>query len=154
MEEPIKTANQHIRLSIVLANTNERHFTLPMLESVYRTVKKARPFEVIIVDNASTDGSKEAIRAAYPDVQLICNNRNAGFTEANNQAIKISRGEYVLCLNPDTICHEGAIDRLVEFLDQHPQVGMVGPRLLNGDGTLQPSCRNFMTTARLFLQHA
>jgi GT2 family glycosyltransferase len=153
MEEPLTVQNLKIKLSIVLANTNERHFTLPMLESVYRTVKQAQPFEVIIVDNASKDGSVEAIRSAYPDVRLICNTKNAGFTEANNQALRVSRGEYVFCLNPDTICHEDAIDRLVSYLDQHPDVGLVGPKLLNGDGSLQPSCRNFMTTGRLFLQH-
>lgn|GEM_PF-587552 len=141
------------KLSIVTANTNEKHFTLPMLESVYRTVKKAVPFEFWIVDNASRDGSVEAINSQFPEVKVICNARNAGFTEANNQAIRECTGEYVFCLNPDTICKEGAVDRLVEYLDEHPTVGIVGSKLLNSDGTLQSSCRNFMTTRRLILQH-
>jgi GT2 family glycosyltransferase len=141
------------KLSIVTANTNERHFTLPMLESVYQTVKKAVPFEIWIIDNASQDGSVEAIRERFPAVNLICNTRNAGFTEANNQGIRECRGEYILCLNPDTICLEGAIDRLVEYLDQHPTVGIVGSKILNPDGSLQSSCRNFMTNRRLLLQH-
>lgn len=141
------------KLSIVTANTNERHFTLPMLESVYRTVKRATPYEIWIVDNASTDGSVEAIRSQFPEVNLICNTRNTGFTIANNQAIRECRGEYIFCLNPDTVCRDGAIDRLVEYLDEHPIAGIVGPKLLNQDGSLQSSCRNFMTTRYLILQH-
>lgn len=141
------------KLSIVTANTNEKHFTLPMLESVYQTVKKALPFEFWIVDNNSQDGSVEAIREKFPQVNLICNTKNAGFTEANNQAIRTCRGEYIFCLNPDTVVYENAVDRLVEYLDQHPDVGIVGSKLLNPDGTLQSSARNFMTTKRLILQH-
>lgn len=144
---------QPFKLSIVTANTNERHFTLPMLESVYRTVKKAKPFEIWIVDNASRDGSVKAIRETFPEVNLICNSRNAGFTEANNQAIRECSGEYVFCLNPDTVCLDRAIDRLVDFLDEHPTVGIVGPKLLNPDGSLQSSCRNFMTTRHLISHH-
>ncbi len=146
-------AARKLKLSIVTANTNEKHFTLPMLESVYRTVIKAEPFEFWIVDNASKDGSVEAIKERFPQVNMICNTRNVGFTEANNQAIRECTGEYIFCLNPDTICYDGAIDRLVEYLDEHPTVGMVGSKLLNPDGTLQPSCRNFMTTKRLIFQH-
>lgn len=146
------TASRY-KLSIVTANTNEKHFTLPMLESVYKTVRRSVPFEFWIVDNASKDGSVEAINRQYPDVKVIANARNAGFTEANNQAIRECAGEYVFCLNPDTICRDGAIDRMVEYLDEHPTVGIVGSKLLNPDGSLQSSCRNFMTTRRLILQH-
>ncbi len=153
MEEEIVVGACRHKLSIVTANTNEKHFTLPMLESVYNTLKRTEPFEFWIVDNASKDGSVDAIREKFPQVNLICNTKNAGFTEANNQAIHECTGEYIFCLNPDTICHEGAIDRLVVYMDEHPTVGIVGSKLLNSDGTLQPSCRNFMTTKRLFLQH-
>lgn len=141
------------KLSIVTANTNEKHYTLPMLESVYRTVKEAKPFEFWIVDNNSKDGSVEAIREKFPQVNLICNSQNAGFTEANNQAIQKCSGQYIFCLNPDTICLDGAIDRMVAYMDQHPQAGIVGSKLLNSDGSLQSSCRNFMTTRHLILQH-
>ncbi|MBU0518415.1 glycosyltransferase family 2 protein [bacterium] len=142
------------KLSIVTANTNERHFTLPMLDTVYKTIEKSTPFEYWIVDNNSQDGSVDAIREQFPQVNLICNKQNAGFTEANNQAIRECQGEYIFCLNPDTIVHEGAIDRLVDYLDSDPKAGIVGSKLLNGDGTLQSSCRNFMRTSRLILQHA
>ncbi|TKJ41605.1 hypothetical protein CEE37_03300 [candidate division LCP-89 bacterium B3_LCP] len=141
------------KLSIVTANTNEKHFTLPMLESVYETVKEAQPFEFWIVDNNSGDGSVEAIREKFPQVNLICNQTNAGFTEANNQAIRECTGEYIFCLNPDTICFDRAIDRMVRYLDEHPTTGIVGSKLLNSDRTLQSSCRNFMTTRHLILQH-
>lgn len=124
-----------------------------MLESVYNTVHKAVPFEFWIVDNNSQDGSVAAIRERFPQVSLICNATNAGFTGANNQAIRECTGEYIFCLNPDTICKEGAIDRMVEYLDEHPTVGIVGSKLFNTDGTLQSSCRNFMTTRHLILQH-
>jgi N-acetylglucosaminyl-diphospho-decaprenol L-rhamnosyltransferase len=145
--------SDRLKLSIVTANTNEKHVTLPMLESVYSTVKKALPFEFWIVDNASKDGSVDAIRERFPQVNLICNRVNAGFTEANNQAIRECTGEYIFCLNPDTICKPEAIDRLVTYLDEHPDVGMVGSKLLNADGTLQSSCRNFMRTRFLIAQH-
>ncbi len=124
-----------------------------MLESVYKTVKNAEPFEFWIVDNNSKDGSVEAIKEKFPQVNLLCNTKNAGFTEANNQAIKECTGEYIFCLNPDTICLKGAIDRMVEYMNQHPEAGIVGSKLLNSDGTLQSSCRNFMTTRHLILQH-
>jgi GT2 family glycosyltransferase len=120
---------------------------------VYNTIRGGYTFEFWIVDNASKDGSVEAIREQFPQVNLICNKKNAGFTEANNQAIRECTGEYIFCLNPDTICHEGAIDHLVEYLDEHPTTGIVGSKLLNSDGSLQSSARNFMTTRRLILQH-
>lgn len=124
-----------------------------MLASVYKTIKKAAPFEIWIIDNASKDGSVEAIREQFPQVNLICNRVNAGFTEANNQGIRECKGEYIFCLNPDTLCKEGAIDRMVEYLDEHPTAGIAGSKLLNADGTLQSSCRNFMRTRYLILQH-
>jgi len=125
---------------------------LDCIRSIYETLKTPA-YEIIVVDNASTDGSVEAVRLTYPDVILIENDYNNWFTGATNQAMLESRGEYILCLNPDTICKPHAIDRLIRFLDDHPAVGVVGPRLLNGDESLQPSCRNFLTNRRLVLQH-
>lgn len=122
------------------------------LESIFVTVK-TEPFEVIVVDNNSQDGSVDAAREKYPEVSFIENDYNNWFTGGTNQAIVESRGEYLLCLNPDTVCHPRAIDGMVEFLEKHDSVGLVGPELLNGDGSLQPSCRNFLTARRLILQH-
>jgi GT2 family glycosyltransferase len=140
------------KLSILIVNTNSRELLLGCLRSIYETVKTI-PFETIVVDNASTDGSLAAVKEQYPRVHLIENRYNNWFTGATNQAIIASGGKFLLCLNPDTVCHPHAIDALVAFLEAHPRVGAVGPRLLNEDGTLQPSCRNFLTARRLVLQH-
>lgn len=110
-------------------------------------------FEIIVTDNNSKDGSVSALRKEFPDVIVIENKKNAGFTEANNQSIVISRGEYIFCLNPDCKVLNGAIDKMVEYMDAHPEVGILGSKLLNGDGTLQPSARNFITSGNLLLQH-
>lgn len=122
------------------------------LESIYATIRTA-PFEVIIVDNDSQDGSLEAARKKHPEARFIENDFNNWFTGGTNQAIEASRGEYLLCLNPDTVCHENAIDDLVKFLDSNPEAGLAAPRLLNGDGSLQPSCRNFLRSGYLLLRH-
>jgi hypothetical protein len=140
------------KLSILIVNTNSKELLLGCLRSIYETVETI-PFEIIVVDNASTDGSVDAVKAQFPRVRLIENSYNNWFTGATNQAIIESSGQYLLCLNPDTVCHPHAIDALVGFLDRSLKAGAVGPKLLNGDGTLQPSCRNFLTSRRLVLQH-
>ncbi|MBN1424935.1 glycosyltransferase family 2 protein [Candidatus Fermentibacteria bacterium] len=149
-EEALPRITPSLPLSILIVNTNSRDLLLGCLGSVRDTVEI--PYEIIVVDNGSTDGSVEALEHAR-DVMLIANRFNNWFTGATNQAILVSRGEFLLCLNPDTVLHAGAVDRLVAFLRENPRVAVVGPRLLNGDGTLQPSCRNFLTNRRLVLQH-
>lgn len=140
------------KLSILIVNTNSGEMLADCLESIFATVK-TEPLEVIVVDNNSQDDSVDTARDKYPEVCFIENDYNNWFTGGTNQGIVESRGEYLLCLNPDTICHPHAIDGMVEFLEKHPSVGLVGPKLLNGDGSLQPSCRNFLTAGRLILQH-
>ena len=104
--------------------------------------------EVLVVDNASSDGSAEMVRAEFPWVRLITNQSNVGFARANNQAIRICAGRYVLLLNSDTVVHHAALAALVEFMDAQPTVGAAGALLLNPDGTLQPSCSPFPTLLR------
>jgi len=140
------------KLSVTIVNTNERLFTLPCIQSVYDQTKET-DFEIIVTDNNSRDGSVEAIREQFPEVILIENKKNAGFTEANNQSIRISRGEYIFCLNPDCKVLNGAIDKMVKYLDEHPQAGILGSKLLNSDLTLQPSARNFIYAHNLLIQH-
>ena len=125
---------------------------LDCLDSISATVKTV-PFEVIVVDNHSQDSSIGIAREKHPEVRFIENDFNNWFTGGTNQAIEASRGEYLLCLNPDTICHENAIDELVDFLDCNPPAGLAAPKLLNGDGSLQPSCRNFLKSRFLLLRH-
>ncbi len=101
-----------------------------------------------MVDNASTDGSVQMIKTNFPAVQLIENRENMGFAPANNQAIRAGKGEYVLLLNPDTQVSAGTFDALLAFLRTHPDVGAVGPKTLNPNGTLQISCYPFPTLSR------
>lgn len=106
-------------------------------------------WEVIVVDNASSDGSQDMVRHSFSDVRLIANSANVGFAAANNQAFDIARGRYLLLLNNDTRVLPAAIDGLVAFADQHPEAGIVGPRVLNPDGSLQRSCRSFPSLSSL-----
>ena len=101
--------------------------------------------EVIILDSASTDGSAYMIRHRYPWTYLIEESENVGFTRGNNIALEAATGRHVLLLNPDTVVHGDALNRLVAYLDENPDVGIVGPRVLNDDGTTQSTRRRFPT---------
>jgi len=103
-------------------------------------------YEVIVVDNASDDGTLDMLRDEFPTVRVIANAHNAGFTRASNQAIRVSTGRYVLLLNNDTLILPAAFDRLVAFADRHPEIGIVSPQVLNRDGTLQKQCRRSFAT--------
>jgi len=138
--------------SVVIVNTNTRDLLIPCLESLFDTTKRAS-LEVYVVDNNSSDGSVEAVRNNIPRVKIIANDRNRGFTEANNQAIPHCTGRYIYCLNPDTVVLDGAVDTLVDFMDRHPDCGAVGSNLLNPDMTLQPTCRAFITPGWMILKH-
>jgi GT2 family glycosyltransferase len=108
--------------------------------------------DVTVVDNASDDGSAEIVSLEYPWVQLMRNERNAGFGAAHNQALRDAAGRYLLVLNSDATPMPGALRTLVEFLDAHPGVAVAGPKLRFGDGTVQPSRRRFPTLATLFFE--
>ncbi|MBI4493200.1 MAG: glycosyltransferase family 2 protein [Chloroflexi bacterium] len=108
--------------------------------------------EVIVVDNGSTDGSGELVRAAFPQVRLVANTHNRGFAAGVNQGLALARGRYLLLLNSDARLEPGSLAALVACLDNHPRVAVVGPRLLNPDGTSQSSRRRFPTLATAFLE--
>ena len=137
----------NVQLSILIVNWNTRDLLARCLASIYAH-PPSPAFEVIVVDNASTDGSPAMVRERFPQVRLIENGENVGFARANNQAIRESRGAYLLLLNSDTLVLPAAFDRLLAFMAAHPRAGMVGPRVLNPDGSLQPSCTPFPTLAR------
>jgi GT2 family glycosyltransferase len=101
--------------------------------------------EVFVVDNNSADGSAEMVANEHPWVHLIANKENRGFAAANNQAMKLAQGENILLLNPDTAVKPGSLHTLLNFLASHPQAGVVAPQLLNSDGSIQRSCRQFPT---------
>lgn len=129
-----------MKLSIILVNWKTPDLTKNALVSVYKETG-GFDFEVIVVDNNSQDGSVEMIKKEFPQVVLIINTDNLGFGKANNQGLKIAQGDYLMFLNTDVVVLDGALNKLVNFLDQHPSVMMVGPRLLNKDLTFQHACR-------------
>ena len=129
-----------MKLSIVIVNWNTVDLTKQTLESVFKETT-AFDYEVLVVDNNSADNSVEMIKKDFPQVKLIVNPDNRGFGKANNQALKIAQGDYLMLLNSDTIVQDKALEKLVSYLDQHPDVMMVGPRLLNKDLTFQHACR-------------
>lgn len=131
-------------LSIIIVNWNTCDLLAQCLEAVARTGGDL-DMEIIVVDNASTDGSQEMIRQQFPDVGLITNMENLGFAKANNQAIRRSRGRYILLLNSDAFVCENTVERMVAFMDAHPEAGMAGCKLLYADGRLQRSCSAFPT---------
>jgi len=104
-------------------------------------------FEVIMVDNGSTDATVASLSGEFPQVELIANQDNRGFAAACNQAIAASRGRYCFLLNPDTVVPESGLDELLRFADEHPQAGVIGPKLVYPDGSLQYSCRRFPTVS-------
>ena len=135
-------------ISIVIVNWNTRDLLLDCLASVYATVKEMR-FEVFLVDNASSDGSVEAVLAQYPQVRVIQNETNLGFAAANNKALRVMQGKYALLLNTDAIVTEGAIAKLFQYMGSHSDVAMACGQLLNADGSRQNSIANFPTLLTL-----
>jgi len=133
-------------LSIIIVNWNTKEYLLRCLKSVFR-LRERESREVIVVDNSSRDGSAEEVKRLFPSIELIVNEQNFGFAKATNQGIKHSSGRYLLLLNPDTEVKEGSIGRLVDFMKNHPEVGVTGAQLLNEDGSRQNSIANFPSLA-------
>ncbi|NUB46451.1 glycosyltransferase family 2 protein [Fertoebacter nigrum] len=138
-------------LSIVIVSWNTRDLLRDCLTSVFRGLGPLAA-EVWVVDNGSTDGSPAMLAADFPQVRLIANADNRGFAAANNQALSRAAGRYLLLLNTDTLVHGAVLPDAVAWLDAHPGVGVMGPRILNADGTLQGSASAFPTLARLARQ--
>jgi len=114
------------------------------LESVYRTIEKIQ-FEVILVDNSSKDDGLESILKCYTKIQFINNSKNLGFARANNQGAKIASGDFLFFINPDTIMTEGAVESMLDYIRSDSSIGILGPKVLNSDQTIQYSCRKFPT---------
>jgi len=131
-------------LSIIIVNWNTRDLLAQCLQSIYDTISNMS-FEIIVVDNASTDGSVAMIEEQFHGVRLIANQENVGFAQANNQALTTGRGRYFLLLNSDTIVLPGALEEMARFADAHSDAGIIGCKLLNGDGSLQESWASFPT---------
>lgn len=140
---PPEAQTQDVDLSVVILNWNARDFLVAAIESIIAQNWRHN-IELIVVDNFSQlDDSAQTVRRDFPIAQLIVTEKNLGFAAGNNLGWKVSRGRYVLFLNPDTITHEGALDILVDWMDAHPKTGACGPKMTYPDGRLQASSRGF-----------
>ncbi len=133
-----------IDLSIVIVNWNTRDYLIGALESLYNQESDIQ-FEVIVVDNNSSDRSAESVSNQFPQAILISNKSNTGYAEGNNQGLKCSQGKYVLLLNPDVILPVGSLNASIAWMEKRPEVGALGVRLVNPDGSVQRSVRGFPT---------
>ncbi len=122
-------------LTVIIVSYNTRDLTLKALETLYATTRDTS-FHTVVFDNASQDGSAEAIAAAFPQVELIASDENLGFAKANNLVAAQAKTDWLLLLNPDTECHAGAVDNLMAFSRAHPQAGITGGRTVFPDGSL------------------
>jgi GT2 family glycosyltransferase len=134
-----------VKISIIIVNYNVKHFVEQCLHSVFRALKGIEA-EVFVVDNNSVDGSVVLIKEKFPQVILIENKVNAGFAKANNQAIRISKGQYVLLLNPDTVVQEDTFSKTLEFMDAHSDAGGLGVKMVDGKGNFLPESKRGLPT--------
>ncbi len=139
-----------MRLSIIIVNWNTRDMLRECLRSVFRRIDPERD-EVFVVDNGSVDGSADLVAREFPAVRLIRNPDNRGFAAANNQALRLAGGRYALLLNNDTLVHGDVLTASCRYLDRHADVGVLGCRVLNDDGSLQLTCSRYPTFANLLL---
>src|SRR5262245_47023704 len=138
-----------IDLSLVIVSWNVRSFLAGCLDTIKAHIGDLN-LEVIVVDSGSTDDTVDLLRAGYPWVRLLAQSENIGFTRGCNLGLAAAQGRHIMLLNPDTEISDDVLSRLVRYLDEHPDVGIVGPRTLNADGTTQYTRRRF-PTFRTFL---
>jgi GT2 family glycosyltransferase len=149
-----------VKVSIIVVNWNTCTLLLGCLKSIHNATvanhgqrlssECSELFEVIVVDNASIDGSPTEVASQFPWVKLVVNEENVGFARANNLGIRLATGQYILLLNSDTIINPSTLPTLVGFMDGRLQLGACGPRLLNSDGSLQHACHPMLTPGREF----
>lgn len=141
-----------MKLSVVIVNYNVKFFLEQCIHTVNKAVCQAEKTfganscEVFVVDNDSSDGSCAMMKEKFPEIQLIENKKNLGFSKANNQAIRISQGEYVLLLNPDTVVQEDTFAKIIDFMDSHPDAGGLGVKMIDGSGNFLPESKRALPT--------
>ena len=129
-------------LSIIIVTWNSEEFIKNCLQSIFNT-RGSIELEVIVIDNGSQDETVKIVQEFKPLVKPVFNQTNLGYAKGNNQGIEIARGEYILLLNPDVELKENSLRLMLDFMEEHKEVNGMGPRLLNLNGTIQPSCREF-----------
>lgn len=137
---------ESVELSIIIVSWNVRDYLARCLDSIAESLRLAPlSAEIIVVDSASSDGTVELLKEAYPHVRTLPQSENVGFTRGNNIGLAVAQGEFLLLLNPDTEVRGAALAEMVRYLREHPQVGILGAHTLNTDGTHQSSRRRFPT---------
>ncbi|MBN8702597.1 MAG: glycosyltransferase [Bacteroidetes bacterium] len=134
-----------MQLSVIIVNYNVQYFLEQCLHSVLRACKNIES-EIFVVDNNSVDESVQMVREKFPQVKLIANKENTGFSKANNQAIKESKGKYVLLLNPDTVVEEDTFSKTIQFMNEHPDAGALGVKMIDGKGNFLPESKRGLPT--------
>ena len=134
-----------MKLSVIIVNYNVEYFLEQCLYSVRKALQEVDG-EVLVVDNNSIDGSNRMVREKFPEVTLIANKDNKGFSKANNQGIRISKGEYVLLLNPDTVVEDDTFLKIANFMDTHPDAGALGVKMVDGSGNFLPESKRGLPT--------
>ncbi len=134
-----------MKLSVIIVNYNVEYFLEQCLHSVRKAMQGIEA-EVIVVDNNSIDGSNQMVEKKFPEVSLIANKDNRGFSKANNQGIHISTGEYVLLLNPDTVVEDDTFSKIIDFMDAHPDAGALGVKMVDGAGNFLPESKRGLPT--------
>ena len=129
-----------MKLSVVIVNYNVKYFLEQALHSASKALSGIEG-EIFVVDNHSADGSAEMVQNRFPAVKLIANKKNVGFSAANNQAIKMCSGEYILLLNPDTVVEEDTFLKVIQFMDEHPEAGGLGVKMIDGSGKFLPESK-------------
>jgi GT2 family glycosyltransferase len=148
--------SKSVRLTVFVVNYNTANLLRPMMDRLVQAASapEVGPLKAVIVDNASRDHSLDVIRALMPTVKFIANTTNVGFGRANNQCLALMEGQYALLLNTDAFVSEDTLIKTLEYMDSHPQCGVLGARLIGQDGALQPSCRYFPTLLNTFIANS
>lgn len=133
-----------VEVSIIIPSWNAKQYLQNCIESIVKETQ-ANHVEIIVVDNASTDGSKELVQQQFPQVKLICNRANLGFAKASNIGIKQGSGRYFCIVNSDVEVLDGCFNRMIEYMEQNPEIGMLGPQILDANNNIQRSTMGFPT---------
>jgi len=149
MNKPLP--DKTIDVSAIIVNWNTKDLLLSCVRSLITNTHKVS-LEIIVVDNDSKDGSQEVLKQHFPDVTLIQNKENLGFAKANNIGIRASSGKYICLVNSDVELKNECLDKMKDYIDQHTEIGMLGPKIYYPDGKIQSSCKRFPTLWRHFCE--
>ena len=140
-----------IDISVIIVNWNTKTLLLDCVASLYQTTREAK-MEIIVVDNASTDGSVDAMRQSFPQVKIIENLQNFGFAKANNIGIRKAQGRYICLVNSDVKALDGVLDNMHTYMEKHSSVGALAPKIYGGDMQIQKNCREFPNLRNIFCE--